>query len=327
VPRFGLIQETPVSHNAQSDQNSVVYCKLIERLPSHEHVHRQEKLPWSAPAGCPTVNAVRATGPRLPFLKWAGGKRWFVNQYIDTIPVSFGRYIEPFLGSGALFFALQPRQAILSDLNGDLIDTFSAIRENWKEVVSVLRKYQTLHSNEFYYRARSSQPKSAHARAAKFIYLNRTCWNGLYRVNKRGQFNVPIGTRQSVVLSTDDFREISTTLRHATLIASDFDPIIRQARCGDLVFADPPYVTAHSQNGFLKYNEKLFCWDDQVRLRDSLREAKGRGVQVLSTNADCPLIRRLYGNDFTIRAVKRSSAIASSAERRGVSTELVITSW
>jgi DNA adenine methylase len=274
-----------------------------------------------------TNSADPAVESRLPFLKWAGGKRWFVNRYLDTVPVQFDRYIEPFLGSGALFFALKPRRAILSDVNAELIATFGAIRANWKGVVALLREYQGLHSNKFYYRARSSQPKSAHARAAKFIYLNRTCWNGLYRVNKRGQFNVPIGTRQNVVLSTDDFCEVSTALKRASLVTSDFEPIIRQARRGDLIFADPPYVTAHSQNGFLKYNEKLFCWNDQVRLRDSLREARERGVQVLATNADCPLIRGLYEGDFTTRVVTRSSAIASSATRRGVRAELVITSW
>src|SRR5437879_6194622 len=114
-----------------------------------------------------------------PFLKWAGGKRWFVNRYLDIIPADFGRYIEPFLGSGALFFALQPKEAVLSDLNADLVETFAAIKGDWKKVVSLLRKYHYLHSTSFYYRVRSSRPQSKTARAARFIYLNRTCWNGL----------------------------------------------------------------------------------------------------------------------------------------------------
>jgi DNA adenine methylase len=215
----------------------------------------------------------------------------------------------------------------LSDLNAELIATFSAVRDDWKRVSLLLRKYQRLHSEAFYYRTRNAKPRSMHTRAAKFIYLNRTCWNGLYRVNTHGHFNVPIGTRQNVVLPTDDFRHVSATLKHAALMASDFEPIVHLARSGDLVFADPPYVTTHSENGFLKYNKKLFGWDDQIRLRDALREAKARGAQVFATNANCPIIRSLYESDFAVRTVTRPSAIASNASKRGASTELIITSW
>jgi DNA adenine methylase len=263
----------------------------------------------------------------LPFLKWAGGKRWFVNQYFDIIPADFGRYIEPFLGSGALFFALQPKRAVLSDLNADLVETFAAIKEEWKTVVSFLRKYHHLHSASFYYRVRSSRPSSRAARAARFIYLNRTCWNGLYRVNNRGQFNVPVGTKENVLLDSDDFCRTSALLKRVALVTSDFEAVISSARRGDLIFADPPYVTAHSQNGFLKYNEKLFSWNDQVRLVECLNRAKGHGVQVLATNADTPSIRKLYEESFTVRTANRSSRIAASPARRGISNELVITSW
>jgi len=272
------------------------------------------------------LTADRSLEPRPPFLKWAGGKRWFISRYLETIPIHFDRYIEPFLGSGALFFALRPQRAILSDVNADLIATFSAIRNDWNGVTGLLRRYQQEHSKEFYYEMRSSQPRSGRARAAKFIYLNRTCWNGLYRVNRCGQFNVPIGTRQSVVLPTDNFAHISALLQGASLNTSDFEPVIRRAKTRDLIFADPPYVTLHSQNGFLKYNEKLFHWNDQIRLRDCLVEAKRKGVLVLATNADNPVVRGLYERDFTVRSVSRSSAIASSPKRRGPSTELVITS-
>ena len=263
----------------------------------------------------------------LPFLKWAGGKRWFVSRYLDIIPTHFGRYIEPFLGSGALFFALQPKEAVLSDVNADLVETFSAIKENWKAVISVLRRYHRLHSPAFYYQIRSSRPRAKVTRAARFIYLNRTCWNGLYRVNVRGQFNVPVGTKEKVLLDTDDFYQASVLLKGASLMTSDFEPVICRARRGDLIFADPPYVTTHSQNGFLKYNEKLFSWDDQVRLMECLRNAKRSGVQILATNADTPPIRKLYRGSFTIRTVTRASVIASSPGRRGTSSELIITSW
>jgi DNA adenine methylase len=215
----------------------------------------------------------------------------------------------------------------LSDLNVELVATFSAVRDEWKRVSSLLQKYQKLHSEAFYYRTRNAEPRSSHTRAAKFIYLNRTCWNGLYRVNTHGHFNVPIGTRQNVVLPTDDFRQISAALQNAALMASDFEPVVHLARGGDFVFADPPYVTTHSENGFLKYNKKLFGWGDQVRLRDALREAKARGAHIFATNANCPIIRDLYENDFAVRTETRPSAIASNASRRGASTELIITSW
>jgi DNA adenine methylase len=263
----------------------------------------------------------------LPFLKWAGGKRWFASRYLDIIPPSFGRYYEPFLGSAALFFALSPKKAILSDVNASLIDAFCAIRDDWKAVASTLKRYHRLHSTRFYYRIRKSHPRARGARAARFIYLNRTCWNGLYRVNIRGQFNVPVGTKQNVILDSDDFRRTSAMLKSASLASSDFEPAISQARRGDLVFADPPYVTAHSQNGFLKYNEKLFSWDDQVRLAECLRSAKKRGVQILATNADTPSIRALYEKSFRIRTATRSSVIAASSANRGSRSELIITSW
>lgn len=242
------------------------------------------------------------------------------------VPRQFERYIEPFLGSGAVFFALKPKTAILSDLNAELIATFAEIKKNAGAVTSILRKYHELHSKNFYYQLRRSRPESGTARAARFIYLNRTCWNGLYRVNTLGQFNVPIGTKQNVLLDSDNFWEVSTLLRRASLIASDFEPIILQARRGDLVFADPPYITAHSHNGFLKYNETLFKWEDQVRLRNCLLGATDRGAYVLATNADTIAIRKLYEDRFTIRSVIRSSVLAADSARRGNRTEIVITS-
>ena len=225
-----------------------------------------------------------------------------------------------------MFFALEPGRAVLSDLNRELIAAYSAIKDDWMGVASLLGRYQLQHSKTFYYEMRRSEPPSESARAARFIYLNRTCWNGLYRVNLRGEFNVPKGTKENVVLETDDFRRLSLALERASLVASDFEPIIRRACKGDLIFADPPYVTSHSNNGFLKYNEKLFSWDDQVRLRDCLLEAKEKGVHVLATNADTPPIRKLYEEHFSVRSVTRSSVIAAGPDRRGVTSELIVTS-
>lgn len=263
----------------------------------------------------------------LPFLKWAGGKRWLVKRGFSLVPASYNRYIEPFAGSAAMFFALRPARAILADLNGELIATYAALRDNWRGVVSLLGKYQRRHSKAFYYEIRDSRPKTDSAQAARFIYLNRTCWNGLYRVNLHGKFNVPKGTKKNVILESDDFRKVSAALRNVTLMTSEFDTVIAKARPGDFIFADPPYVTSHSNNGFLKYNEKLFSGDDQIKLRDCLLAGKEKGVHVLATNADTPLIRKLYEGSFAVRSVTRSSVIAAGPGRRGSVNELVITGF
>jgi DNA adenine methylase len=261
----------------------------------------------------------------LPFLKWAGGKRWLVNQCCHLIPTEYNTYIEPFLGSGAMFFALQPKKAILADLSLELVETYDAIRIDWSSVLKTLRKHHRCHSRDYYYHVRSSSPENPTDRAARLIYLNRTCWNGLYRVNRQGKFNVPIGTKTEVCLPTDDFERVHQLLSRARLIGSDFEQVIEMAKSGDLLFVDPPYTTLHSENGFVKYNEKLFSWSDQVRLRDCLTRARQRGVSIIATNADHVSIRKLYCKGFSIQSLRRASVIASNSHYRQATRELLIT--
>jgi len=147
-----------------------------------------------------------------PFLKWAGGKRWFAQGHHHLLPGNFNRYIEPFLGGGAIFFKLQPSRGVLADINGDLINVYRVIRDNWGDLIERLVDHQRKHSEEYYYKVRASACLDLIDQAAKFIYLNRTCWNGLYRVNLKGEFNVPKGTKSSVILDTDDFHAISALL-------------------------------------------------------------------------------------------------------------------
>ncbi|PWF48810.1 DNA adenine methylase [Massilia glaciei] len=262
--------------------------------------------------------------PPLPFLRWAGGKRWLKYYYADLFPSKVDRYVEPFLGSGAVFFGIEASSAVLSDTNIDLIDAYRAIKEDWQSVVSQLAKHARKHSEDYYYAQRASIPRLLTNRAARFIYLNRTCFNGIYRVNQRGKFNVPIGTRSSVLLDTDDFERVSKHLQSAELIASDFQSILQATFPGDFVFVDPPYTVAHNTNGFLKYNEKIFSWDDQIRLHSSLQELSGRGVDFILTNADHPSIANLYSHDFCINRVSRNSNIGSLVECRNRITELII---
>lgn len=261
----------------------------------------------------------------IPFLKWAGGKRWLASGGVPVIASELiGRYFEPFAGSAAMFFHLAPERAILSDANEQLIETYQAVKDDWQRVTTELAKHARYHSKDYYYKVREQMLRTPHTRAAQFIYLNRTCWNGLYRVNLKGVFNVPIGTKTEVLLASDDFEKISDRLQNVELFCSDFEEQIKKAGKGDLVFADPPYTVRHNFNGFIKYNEKLFKWDDQVRLASALLAAKERGAKVICTNANHESVRSLYKSNFKLEERSRFSSIAGSGDKRGQFFELLI---
>lgn len=261
----------------------------------------------------------------LPPLKWAGGKRWLVEKHLNLLPTVFGTYIEPFAGSAAVFFALEPQRAIIGDSNKDLIEAYQAIADSPQLVSATLKIHQRNHSKDYYYRIRSSKCRTEHTKAARFLYLNRTCWNGLYRVNKSGSFNVPVGTKTTVTFPSDDFDRWAALLAKSTLICSDFEAVIDQSETGDLVFADPPYTILHNFNGFIKYNEKIFSWLDQIRLKNCLLRARDRGVKIILTNADHPSIRDIYSDVGIQTPVKRASTIAGGNTGRGVYGELIVT--
>lgn len=261
--------------------------------------------------------------PLKPFLKWAGGKRWFVKKHPELLPEKYDRYIEPFLGSGAVFFHLQPKKAILGDLCEDLIETYQAIKDDWALVYRYLREHHNNHSHNYYYQIRNSTRSSAASRAARFIYLNRTCWNGLYRVNLKGEFNVPIGTKDSVLFQDDCFEQVSKLLKKTKLHATDFEDLIDMATKGDLVFVDPPYTVRHNYNAFIKYNEKLFSWWDQERLFYALKRAQNRGAHVVGTNAYHKTVRGLYRGTFKSKKATRNSPISSKVESRSNFEELI----
>lgn len=262
-----------------------------------------------------------------PFLKWAGGKRWLASACPHLFPTSYNRYIEPFLGSAAIFFNICPSSSILSDSNQDLIDTYTALRDDWKKVEKFLFEHHRNHTSSYYYEIREKKYKSIYKNAAKFIYLNRTCWNGLYRVNLQGKFNVPIGTKTDVILNSDNFELISKILSNSEIICSDFEKIINRSQKDDFVFVDPPYTVKHNYNNFVKYNEKLFSWDDQIRLRNSVVRAVNRGAKILVTNANHSSVRELY-NDFDRKMIlQRSNVLAANPKNRGIYEEMAIISW
>lgn len=258
-----------------------------------------------------------------PFLKWAGGKRWLISQEPSIFPEKFETYFEPFLGGGAVFFHLAPSKAVLSDINEELIDTYQAIKQNWKLVRRYLVSHHNMHCKEYYYNTRSLQAKSLCSRAARMLYLNRTCWNGLYRVNLKGTFNVPIGSKTNVLLETDDFQSTAALLSNASIYAQDFENTINQAGSSDFVFIDPPYTVKHNLNGFIKYNETLFAWEDQVRLKDAVDRAVGRGAKVLVLNAAHESIRELYA-DYDQIELTRKNLISGKVQARGKYEELAI---
>lgn len=262
--------------------------------------------------------------PLKPFLKWVGGKRWLFESGQFHLPPVEGRYIEPFLGGGAVFFENQPQQAVLSDANPRLIELYLAIREEPKEFEHHLNRHAKAHSKEYYYRLRSMRLKKPVSRAAQFLYLNRTCWNGLYRENLKGEFNVPIGTKQTVVFESDDFPAWSRALATCRIECRDFEAAIDQADRGDFVFVDPPYTVRHNMNGFVKYNQNIFAWEDQIRLRTALERAVDRGATFAMTNADHESIRDLYSGLGKHQSIGRHSVIAGKPTHRGRSTELLV---
>lgn len=261
--------------------------------------------------------------PITPFLKWPGGKRWFISKHAKELPKYTGRYIEPFLGSGAVFFHIRPDLSIISDSNSWLINTYKALRDDWQSVEKLLEAHQKNHSKSYYYKTRSEVFSTATEQAAQLLYLNRTCWNGLFRVNLKGHFNVPIGTKDKVLMD-DNFEAISNALKKSIIFHQDFEKTINLAEEGDLVFADPPYTVKHNLNGFIKYNEKIFSWGDQERLFSSLLRAKKRGAHIVSTNANHSSVRDLYSPNFHITEIPRHSVLAGKKEFRTSISELLI---
>lgn len=263
----------------------------------------------------------------IPFLKWAGGKRWLIASRNFEVPDKFHRYHEPFLGGGSFFFSLRPTRAALSDLNQELITTYGAIRDYPHEVWRKLSAHSKSHDDSYYYEVRDQRPRSATGIASRLIYLNRTCWNGLYRVNLRGRFNVPRGTKDQVLFPTDDFVALSRALRGVDLKSQGYEKSLEKVESGDFVFLDPPYTVKHNTNGFVKYNETLFSWADQERLAEICDELDRRGAFFLLTNADHESVRALYDGRFKARSVSRKSIIAGRRASRATVTELLVSNY
>jgi DNA adenine methylase len=266
-----------------------------------------------------------AIGSTRPFLKWAGGKRQLLPRLLGLAPKTFGRYFEPFAGGGALFFALRPVRATLSDLNDRLIRTYKGVRDNVDAVIRLLASYP--HRKRFYYSMRriDIDARSDVEVAAWFIYLNKTGYNGLYRVNSRNQFNVPFGHyKNPTICDEPTLRACASALAGKELLSEDFEVVAARAKRGDFVYFDPPYVPLSATSSFTSYTPQGFGPDEQRRLHDVARALKRRGVHVLLSNSSAPFVRDLYSDGFELIEVAATRTINSKATGRGAITELII---
>jgi DNA adenine methylase len=258
-------------------------------------------------------------------LRWAGGKRWFIKHLpLITKTLKYNNYHEPFLGSAAVYLSLNPKKkSYLSDLNTDLVSTYIAIRDNVELVIQELQKFKN--TKDDYYKIRNSNYRSDFKNAAKFIYLNQTSFNGIYRVNLKGVYNVPFGNRQTNLYDPINLRKISDTLTNAIIEVSDFGVVSKRVRKNDLVFLDPPYTISHNQNGFIKYNQKLFSIEDQYRLSELIDLIKEKEAYYILTNAAHKKIEEIFDKGDKKIFLSRPSLIGGTNAIRGVFEEAVFT--
>jgi DNA adenine methylase len=260
-----------------------------------------------------------------PFLKWAGGKQWLSPLARYLAPEEFSMYCEPFLGAGALFFALRPPQARLSDANAELVKAYGGVRGDVDDVISRLEAVP--YDIETFKKMRISRPRLDATAAVRFIYLNRTAFNGIYRVNRKGEFNVPFGKYENpTICQPDRLRPAAKALQSAVLRSQDFEVAVQNADASWFVYFDPPYITGHLNNGFVKWNARIFNWDDQARLARVAAELSARGARVLISNADHPAVSDLYQNFHHLR-VRRHSLVGGRAASRKDVSELLISSF
>jgi DNA adenine methylase len=261
-----------------------------------------------------------------PLLKWAGGKRQLAVTILSRLPERIDTYYEPFVGGGAVFFALAAegrfRRAVLSDRNPDLVCVYRAVQEDVEAVIEALGTMR--HTESEYYRIREQKPRSAARRAARIIYLNKTGYNGLYRVNRAGQFNVPFGRYENPrICDADNLRLVARALENVEISVDDFAASARRARPGDAVYFDPPYLPVSKTASFASYHSEPFGLREHERLAHLFGEIEERGVCAVLSNSDTPETRRLY-ESFAHEFVRARRAINSNAGGRGAVSELLV---
>jgi len=271
-----------------------------------------------------------------PFIKWAGGKSQLISQYVSHFPKHYQNYYEPFVGGGAIFFHLQPAHSLLIDINLELVNVYRCVRDRVEELIDQLEHHQQQHNSEHYYQIRAQTASNDDwfykgnniDRAARLIYLNKTCFNGLYRENSKGHFNVPIGSyKKPAIYDPAILRADSIALQSAQIEPASFDQVLQYAKSAkDFVYFDPPYYPISPTSSFTAYNRYSFSEDQQVQLRDVVTELSDRGVKVMLSNSDCPFVRELY-KEFNIHTIYATRNINCNAEKRGKITEVLVTTY
>jgi DNA adenine methylase len=286
-------------------------------------------------------NSQEANSLPKPFLRWAGGKRRLTELLIDSIPKRFdpvtGKYFEPFIGGGAMMFALGDKHSdsfvkgnnvFINDSNPDLIATYKVIKLELDELIRKLHSLARDTSKEAYDRIRKTKPRDEVSRAARFIYLNKTCFNGLWRVNSKGEFNVPWGKlKDPVIFNTKNLAACSLRLRGAKISCGDFELAVRKAQKGDLVYFDPPYLPLSASSSFSKYAKDDFTFKDHEKLAKVILDLTKRGVFVLLSNSDTPESRELFGTIMNLRQIPMNRSISASSSSRKPVMELLGTNF
>ncbi len=271
-----------------------------------------------------------------PFVKWAGGKRQIIDKLKKYVPEEFNTYYEPFVGGGALLFELSPKKAVINDSNQELINVYKCLceEEKFKKMCSVLNHYEANHSEEFFYEIRNKDRNknmfnrlSDYTRAARTIYLNKACFNGLYRVNSKNEFNVPFGKKTKV--NTYEGSNLITVSNYLTMndieiLCTDFEDSVKNATNGDFIYFDPPYDSDTST--FNSYTENGFGKEEQVRLAKVFKDLSGRGCKVMLSNHNTKLVNELY-KDFNIHVIEAKRNINANGKKRGKVEEVIITNY
>lgn len=266
-----------------------------------------------------------------PIVKWVGGKRQLMFELIKNVPQNFKRYYEPFIGGGALFFELQPQNAYISDMNEELINLYSVVRDNVYELIHDLCKHEI--SKEYFLEIRNLDRTEKYKnlsnveRASRFIYLNRTCFNGMYRVNSKGEFNVPFGNYKNPrIVDESNLLNCSELLKKTEIKCADFSEILNFVKKGDFVYFDPPYVPLNETSSFTSYTKDGFDINMQFKLREVCDELNSMGVKFMLSNSDTKLVNELYAN-YEIKKVFASRQINANADGRGKITEVLVRNY
>ncbi|GCC11086.1 modification methylase DpnIIA [archaeon] len=269
------------------------------------------------------------------FVKWAGGKTQLLSQFKPIFPRKFKGYIEPFVGSSAVFFFIKkefnPEKIVVSDTNEELINAYLVVQNNLEELLGLLKVYKENHSKEYYYgvRALDVVKMSPVERAARFLYLNKTCFNGLYRINSKGQFNVPFGKYKNPnIVNEKTLREANKLLQGVTIKLQSFEKSVDDVDEGDFVYFDPPYHPLSKTANFTSYTKKTFLEEDQRDLALVFEKINQKGVKIMLSNSDTEFVRSLYSNNmFKIQTVKARRVINCNASKRGKINELVVMNY